>query len=121
MKHPTSGERLADEPLCEDMADWYMDVPKTRVTASKCFKALAKFLDERNLVLKDICFMIAEDGETAYGEISQDCGRYQYKNENQLDSLDKDVWRAGGSSELVLEKWKRLLQILEQNPWKETH
>jgi len=121
MKHPTTGARLADEPLGEDMANWYIDVAKARKTALNCFNALETFLDARNIVLKDICFMIDEDGETIYGEISQDCGRYQYKNPDSLDSLDKDVWRSGGSSELVLDKWKRLLQILETNPWKETH
>ena len=29
-------------------------------------------------------------------------------------SLDKDVWRAGESSEMVLEKWKTLAEIIEQ-------
>jgi hypothetical protein len=28
-------------------------------------------------------------------------------------SVDKDIWRAGGSSELVLEKWKRLTFLVD--------
>ena len=70
-----------------------------------------------------------------YSEISQDCGRYKKieliekpgdsKNEliekprdsknskSELSDLDKDIWRAGGSSELVLEKWKIMTHLVE--------
>ena len=49
------------------------------------------------------------DGKTVFGEISQDCGRFRHFD---LGSLDKDVWRSGGSSELVLEKWQLLLDLI---------
>lgn len=98
--------------LCDDQADFYIDVKRAKATASKCFQVLSDFLNERDIVLLDICFMIDETGEKVYGEISQDCGRYQHKN----ISLDKDVWRSGGSSDMVITKWKKLLEILEKKP-----
>lgn len=60
-----------------------------------------KFMD---IVLDDMCFFITKDGTRVYSEISQDNARY--KNKSDRDSFDKDVWRAGGSSDLILEKYK---------------
>lgn len=33
---------------------------------------------------------------------------------DDLGSLDKDVWRAGGSSDQVLEKWNLLYKMITQ-------
>ena len=117
LKHPETQVRLSDEPLCDEHADFYIDTSKARVTAHKAFDAMVKFLGERGIVLVDICFMIDETGDMIWGEISQDCGRYQYVGK---ESLDKDVWRKGGSSGDVKKKFQMLYDILQKNPWKQT-
>ncbi|MGC4120628.1 MAG: hypothetical protein QM765_39835 [Myxococcales bacterium] len=109
MKHPETGKWLADEVLGDEMADWFIDVAEARMTARRVHKALQDFLGARDIVLYDLCLFITEDGKKVYGEISQDCGRFRHFD---LGSLDKDVWRAGGSSEQVLEKWRMLLTSL---------
>lgn len=108
--HDGAGKRLADEILPDAMADWYIDVARARDTALRVYDVLSDFLNERDVVCYDLCLFVTEDGGTVFGEISQDCGRYRHFD---LGSLDKDVWRAGGSSEQVLEKWKTLLTIIE--------
>lgn len=105
-----AGKRLADEILPDPVADWFIDSAKARRTAERVFDALTDFLNERDVVCYDLCLFITEDGETVFGEISQDCGRYRHFD---LGSLDKDVWRAGGSSQRVLEKWQMLLDVIE--------
>lgn len=105
-----TGNRVADEILPEDVADWFIDTKKARQTALCVYSALEEFLGERDIVCNDLCLFIAEDGETVYGEVSQDCGRFRHFD---LGSLDKDVWRAGGSSAQVLEKWETLLKLIE--------
>lgn len=104
------GKAVADEILPEDLADWFIDTKKARATALRVYDVLESFLAERDIVLYDLCLFIAEDGETVYGEISQDCGRFRHFD---LGSLDKDVWRSGGSSADVLSKWELLLQLIE--------
>lgn len=106
-----TGERCADEILPEEVADFFIDVKKASITARRIYDALEDFLGARDVICNDLCLFIAEDGETVYGEISQDCGRFRHFD---LGSLDKDVWRAGGSSEQVLAKWQTLLEIMEQ-------
>jgi phosphoribosylaminoimidazole-succinocarboxamide synthase len=102
--------RLADEILPDAMADWFIDTERARRTAQRVFDALTDFLETRDIVCYDLCLFISEDGEQVFGEISQDCGRYRHFD---LGSLDKDVWRSGGSSEQVLEKWALLLELLQ--------
>jgi phosphoribosylaminoimidazole-succinocarboxamide synthase len=109
LKHPESGERLADEVLGDAQADWFVDVEAARGTALRTHQALSDFLGERDVVLYDLCLFITQDGRTVFGEISQDCGRFRHFD---LGSLDKDVWRAGGSSDVVLEKWALLLKVI---------
>lgn len=108
--YDNTGTRLSDEILPEPVADWYIDVKVATRTALSVYEALTDFLNERDVVCYDLCLFITEDGKTVFGEISQDCGRYRHFD---LGSLDKDVWRAGGSSKQVLEKWQLLLDIIE--------
>jgi len=108
--HDDRDRRLADEILPEPVADWYIDIAAARQTALRVYDALSEFLNERDVVCYDLCLFVTEDGRTVFGEISQDCGRYRHFD---LGSLDKDVWRAGGSSEQVLEKWQTLLDLME--------
>jgi len=111
MRHPETGARLADEVLGDEMADWFIDTQAARLTAKRVYKSLSDFLAPRDIVLYDLCLFITEDGTTVFGEVSQDCGRFRHFD---LGSLDKDVWRAGGSSEHVLEKWKMLMDMISK-------
>jgi phosphoribosylaminoimidazole-succinocarboxamide synthase len=113
LRHPETGARLADEVLGDGQADWFIDVAAARKTAAQTYQALASFLAARDIVLYDLCLFVTHDGRTVFGEISQDCGRFRHFD---LGSLDKDVWRAGGSSEHVLEKWALLLKLISQCP-----
>lgn len=104
-----SGKPLADETLGDHMANWYINVAKAQQTALRVYDVLSEFLNEHNIVCYDLCLFIDQSGDLVFGEISQDCGRYRHFS---LGSLDKDVWRAGGSSEEVLAKWQLLLNLL---------
>ncbi len=104
-----TGKAVADEVLPDSIADWFIDVARARETALRTFDALTDFLAAKDVVAYDLCLFVTADGRTVFGEISQDCGRYRHFD---LGSLDKDVWRAGGSSEMVLEKWKTLLDVI---------
>lgn len=104
-----NGNKLADEILCEDMADWYIDVKEAKKTALRTYSALSDFLASKDIVCYDLCLFITADGKCVFGELSQDCGRFRHFD---LGSLDKDVWRSGGSSEKVLEKWKLFLDLI---------
>lgn len=103
---------LRDETLGEDFADDLIDVREARRTALRTYTALQRFLAERLIVIYDMCLFITTDGRTVYGEISQDCGRFRHLDHG---SLDKDVWRTGGSAGDVLAKWKLLIQLIEKD------
>jgi phosphoribosylaminoimidazole-succinocarboxamide synthase len=104
------GSRIADEVLPPQIADLFIDVKKARQTAFLMSLALEDFLASKNIVFYDMCFFIDESGTLVYGELSQDCGRYRHLD---LGSLDKDVWRSGGSSSAVLDKWRLLVDLLK--------
>lgn len=108
-QHPTTKEQLADEVLCDEQADLFIDVAEAKKTARRTFSILSDFLNEKNILIYDLCLFISEDGKTVFGEISPDCGRYRHYD---LGSLDKDVWRAGGSSKDVLDKWNLLHELI---------
>lgn len=110
-KHPETQIQLADEVLCDEQANLFIDVKKARTTALKTFNVLSDFLQTKNIVIYDLCLFISEDGKTVFGEISPDCGRYRHFD---LGSLDKDVWRAGGSSKDVLDKWNLLHKLITE-------
>lgn len=105
------GTRLADEVMPEVMAEWFCDTARSQHTARNAFDALRDHLGSRELELWDICFFIAEDGQTMFGEVSPDCLRVRAKDGS---SLDKDVWRSGGSSDHVLAKWQQFVDLLEK-------
>jgi len=111
MYHPTDNTRLADEVLSEQMADWYINVEKSRQLARRTFVLLTKLFSAHQLELWDICFFISEDGSMVFGEISPDCMRVRTSDNV---AVDKDVWRAGGSSKHVLKKWQSMVQMLEK-------
>lgn len=102
--------RVPDEILPEPLADLFIDVARARQTALGLYHTLQTFLDSCDIICYDLCLFISEDGGLVYGEISQDCGRFRHFD---LGSLDKDVWRAGGSSTQVLAKWQKFAELLE--------
>lgn len=102
---------MADEVLCDDQADWFIDTKTAKQTAMRTYAILQDFLAEHDIMIYDLCLFISQDGETVYGEISPDCGRFRHFS---LGSLDKDVWRAGGSSKKVLEKWNLLYKLITE-------
>jgi phosphoribosylaminoimidazole-succinocarboxamide synthase len=104
-----NGERLCDEVLPEDLASQYILTTPARETATRAFSALSGFLRGRGLRLDDICFFISTQGDVVFSEITPDCMRVVSADEG---SLDKDVWRAGGSSPRLLEKWTRFLELI---------
>ncbi len=110
MYHPETHERLADEILPETIADWFIDTDQARQTASTAFQALTERFNSSGLDLWDICFFITEDGKSIFGEISPDCMRVRALGQV---ALDKDVWRAGGSSKEVLNKWQLMVERLD--------
>lgn len=103
---------MRDEVLGEAFADELIDVRQARRTALWTFAVLQKHLARCNIVIYDLCLFITSDGRTVYGEIDQDCGRFRHLDHG---SLDKDVWRAGGTVGDVLAKWTLLAEMLE-NP-----
>ena len=104
----SNGVRLADECMPDDMACWYIKAFQAKCLAGQAFSVLSQFLYEREIEIMDICFLISSDGETIYSEISQDCARFKYQGE----SLDKDIWRSGGSDEMVVRKWEKILELI---------
>ncbi len=71
------------------------------------------YLVARQIALCDLCLFIAEDGELVYCEVSPDCGRFRHRVSGPLD---KDIWRAGGSSGQLLEKWHLLARHIRSPP-----
>ncbi len=110
MHHPQTRDRLADEVLSEQMADWYIDTCAARKLAAKTFAVLGQYFQASGLDLWDICFFISQDGSTLFGEISPDCMRVRTTDNSPMD---KDIWRAGGSSKEIVTKWQTMIQMLQ--------
>lgn len=107
------GIPMGDCAMAEGLADKYIDVQSATRLVLRAFLAMESHFARMGIRFKDVCFMPDICGTKLYGEVSQDCGRYEYIDADKLSSLDKDVWRAGGSSDLVLEKWKKLSIIID--------
>jgi phosphoribosylaminoimidazole-succinocarboxamide synthase len=99
------GVRMGDMPLPEALADHWIDTRQAATTAMTAFTVLSNFLQAKGLKLIDICFQIDATGQMIFSELSPDCMRVR----DDQDSLDKDVWRMGGSSQDVLKKWHMFL------------
>jgi len=111
--HPETGIPIGDMLICDDLADQLINVEVSKKAAKHIFRVLMEHFEKMNIYMQDICLMLTVDGDKLYGEVSQDCGRYKYKHEHTLTDLDKDIWRAGGSSDLVLEKYKKLTSLVK--------
>ena len=113
-RHPEEGTRMGDEAMCDDLADQLIDVSCAKLLAKQTFQVLDKYFKEMGVFFEDVCFMITTDGMMHWSEISQDCGRYKLVDDSGMTPLDKDIWRAGGSSELVLQKWHQMTNIVHE-------
>jgi phosphoribosylaminoimidazole-succinocarboxamide synthase len=102
---------LQDEVLPEDLANEFINVKEARKTALSVYSCLQENLGKCNIIVNDLCLFISTDGKKVFGEINQDCGRFRHLD---LGSLDKDVWRTGGSGSMVLEKWKLLADLVDE-------
>lgn len=102
---------LGDKVMASGLADNFIDTAKCEKSALKLYDIMNKFLGRKGLYLLDICYLYCADGETLYGEISQDTGRWKDKNGN---SKDKDVFRYGRSADKVnvKDQYKELADIL---------
>ncbi len=109
--HPETKKPLGDEAMYEDLADYFIDVKESKKLVRRTFNALSNHFEKMGVYFVDVCFMVTTDGKKHYYEISQDCGRYKKKDENGMSDLDKDIWRAGGSSDLVLIKWREMTKL----------
>ena len=112
--NPETKKPLGDILLCDDLADEFINVEVAKKTALKIFKILDENFKKINLYFEDVCFMLDVNGDTMYGEVSQDCGRYKYLNNGEIVDLDKDVWRNWESFENVREKYKRIRKMIEK-------
>lgn len=111
-----NGKPLGDFALSNDLADRLINVEQAKALALQTFQVLSDFLLSKNIYLKDMCFMITTDGSRHYGEISSDNGRYlllERDSNGQFKSLDKDVWRQGGTPEDTLKRWTELADRVE--------
>lgn len=108
--HDEAGNRLCDEVMPDDLASLYINTHVAKKTALEAFEAINNFLEPRGIKMVDVCFIISQDGRTILSEVSPDCGRFRRVDDGE--SLDKDVWRSGGSSEMVLEKWEKILEAI---------
>ena len=112
--NPETKKPLGDILLCDDLADEFINVEVAKKTVLKIFKILDENFKKINLYFEDVCFMLDVNGDTMYGEVSQDCGRYKYLNNGEIVDLDKDVWRNWESFENVREKYKRIREMIEK-------
>lgn len=94
--------------MADELAEYACDTSKVKELAHKTFDVFSSFFDRHGMIIMDICLMITKDGSKLYYEITQDCSRIKLKTLDGLSSFDKDIWRAGGSSELVATKWNEL-------------
>ncbi len=90
------------------------DVPIAKALARQVFLHLESLFLASGFVLIDACFFIDKTGKTFFGEISPDCMRVRALGKDPADaaSFDKDVWRAGGTSLNVADRYLELYQKL---------
>lgn len=99
-----------DVAMADEMADELIDTNCARELAIRTFIVLNKHFNRTGISMWDFCLFITAEGDRIFGEISQDNGRYRRLEDGQ--SLDKDLWRSGGSSDDILEKWKLLTKVV---------
>jgi len=103
---------FGDKAVCSDILEQLIDVPQTRETAMKMVCTMQSYLTQLGLEAKDGCFMLDKSGKVFWSEVNQDCLRVQVKVGHE--SLDKDIWRAGGSAakDQVVKKWNAFNDLM---------
>lgn len=97
-----------DEPIGEDyLAELGVPVKQYKRVALRCNTVLTQKLDP--LDLWDFCVVLGQQGPevSIISEISPDCMRLK---EPDGRSLDKDLFRNGGSAKEILDRWRELLE-----------
>lgn len=104
---------FGDKTISSDILHSLINVDNCRETIIKIYCTIQSYLNEIGLEVKDGCFMLNNNGSICWSEINQDCMRIVNHNN---ESLDKDIWRAGGSSSksMITEKWKSFNNILSE-------
>jgi phosphoribosylaminoimidazole-succinocarboxamide synthase len=99
LKRPMGDKAISDH-IVQDVV---VDVPLLRDIALRLFYTIRYHFKRVGLVIKDVCFMIDNNG-VVWSEVNQDCMRI----ESSKETLDKDIWRQTGSlgKEKLLEKWQ---------------
>jgi len=103
---PETGNPWGDYCMANGLANQLINVNEAEKNALKTFKVLRSFFNKHGFEMMDICFMFTKDGKKMYYEISQDCARI--KKLDLSDQYDKDIWRRGGSSDQIIEKWRQI-------------
>lgn len=102
-----------DQPIAEDyLREFGCDVGSLRRLALDTNEILRSWLAPRDLL--DFCLImgLSTSGDwTITSEISPDCMRLRTPDG---ESLDKDLFRAGGSREQILATWSRLNNALAE-------
>jgi phosphoribosylaminoimidazole-succinocarboxamide synthase len=115
-RHPLyddEGRRLADEPLSDDYAGvWMYDVGHAKEMARQLFLWMEELFAKADLLLIDLCVFIDRHGRLIYGEVSPDCMRVRQGlgDPAAAESLDKDLWRSGGTPEQVRSRYQALYE-----------
>ena len=101
----TKVKPFGDKMVSTDIIGSVINIEKSRETIIKLYCTIQSYLNEVGLEVKDGCFMLDNNGNICWSEINQDCMRII--NHNNSESLDKDIWRIGGSAskELIKNKW----------------
>ncbi len=101
-----------DKNVSIDILHKIINIDKSRETIIRLYCTIQSYLNQVGLEVKDGCFMLDNDGEMCWSEINQDCMRII--NHNSNESLDKDIWRSGGSSskDAIKDKWTTFNTIM---------
>lgn len=114
---------MGDKTISEHILKEIIDTEQAKEEALKFYYTIKFHFQKAGLIIKDICFMLS--GDTFWSEVNQDCMRIVPADKN-AETLDKDIWRSGGSSrkEKLISKWKTFNNLMKQHfekfPYKKT-
>ena len=120
---------FGDRSVSEDLLAGTIDTTETKKSVLQMFLTIQYYFKKIGLEIKDVCFMLDKTGKVFWSEINQDCMRIKTTDkffDHSIESFDKDIWRAGGSSskEMLVKKWIQFNQIMMNffysNPFQQT-
>ena len=80
----------------------YLDTKKVKQAILSLYCAFAYYSGKVGLEIIDGCSMLNNDGSMIWSEINPDCMRVKLNQDNIRTDMDKDIWRAGGSSSKLI-------------------